>query len=267
MAMPYSSNAGTVGRWPALCAVLVGAFLAGLWSIPAGAAEVTRLGVASAMGDVLTVVVHRAEVGSRVDQNLYQTAANADPAFDDAARQVAIDGARRALPAAAAVQPVDLAGTSSDLARGWTAGGRFAPPEALKDQWQQAGLSHLLLITRWRGATALKTLNTRVGSGHLEGLGFYVDKHQKMRRHDTGETGEGFLAPFAYLQLQLINLATGEVEKTEQVTSTSTLSAARNRSGTDAWAALDPAQKVQVLQQLIRTGVGQAVPRLLGAGS
>jgi hypothetical protein len=246
----------------ALCAAL----LAGARPAPASAAEITRLGVASAMGDVLTVVVHRAEVGSRVDQNLYQAAPNPDTAFDDTARQVATDGARSALPQATAVQAADLAGASSALAKGWTEGARFAPPAALQAQWQAAGLSHLLLITRWRGATALKTLNTRVGSGHLEGLGFYVDKQQKMRRHDTGETGEGFLAPFAYLQLQLINLATGEVEKTEQITSTSTLSAARNPSGTDAWSALDPAQKVRVLQQLVRSGVGQAVPRLLGSG-
>lgn len=242
------------------------ALLAGAWWAPAAAAEITGLGVASAMGDVLTVVVHRAEVGSRVDQNLYQAAPNPDPSFDNTARQVAAEGARSALPRATLVQAVDLAGASSALARDWTDNKRFAPPAALLAQWQQAGLSHLLLVTRWRGATALKTLNTRVGSGHLEGLGFYVDKHQKMRRTDTGETGEGFLAPFAYLQLQLINLATGEVEKTEQVSSSSTLSAARNPTGTDAWSALEPAQKVRALQQLVRSGVGQAVPRLLGAG-
>ena len=38
--------------------------LAALWRAPTQAAEVTRLGVASAMGDVLTVVVRCPEVGS-----------------------------------------------------------------------------------------------------------------------------------------------------------------------------------------------------------
>ena len=96
MAMPSQTIADTVGRCRARRVFLMATVLAALGLAPAGAAEVTRLGVASAMGDVLTVVVHRAEVGSRVDQNLYQSAANADPAFDDAARLVAIDGARRA---------------------------------------------------------------------------------------------------------------------------------------------------------------------------
>ncbi len=255
-------SAGQAHRRRALAALI----LAGLWLAPAAAAEITRLGVASAMGDVLTVVVHRAEVGSRIDQNQYQALANTDPAFDDMARRVATDGARTALPRAVSVQAVDLAGAGSALARGWTEGGRFAPPPALQAQWQQAGLSHLLLITRWRGPTALKTTSARVGSGHLEGLGFYLDQHQKTRRQDTGQTGEGFLAPYAYLQLQLIDLASGEIEKTEQVSSSSTLSAARNATGTDAWTALEPAQKVRVLLQVVRSGVGQAVPRLLGTG-
>lgn len=54
------TTAFTAGRARVACTLV----LAVLWLAPAQAAEVTRLGVASAMGDVLTVVVHRPELGS-----------------------------------------------------------------------------------------------------------------------------------------------------------------------------------------------------------
>jgi len=102
-----------------------------------------------------------------------------------------------------------------------------------------------------------------MGSGYQEGLGFYVDRETRMRRSDTGEAGIGFLAPYAYMKVLLVNLATGHVEREQLISVSNTISVARNKDGFDPWETLDPAQKVAAINRLVRAELGKVVPGLL----
>jgi hypothetical protein len=109
----------------------------------------------------------------------------------------------------------------------------------------------------------LKVRKGSVGSGHLEGIGFYVDRDARMRRSDTGEVGIGFLAPYAYIKVILVNLALGEVVREHMVTASNTISAARNKEGFDPWDALDSTQKVAAINRLVRAELNKVVPAML----
>jgi hypothetical protein len=102
-----------------------------------------------------------------------------------------------------------------------------------------------------------------MGSGHLEGLGFYLDREQKLRRSDTGQLGVGFLAPYAYIKLLLIDLSSGQVEREHAIAASRTISAARNKDGFDPWQSLDAAQKLAAINGLMRGEFKKAMPELL----
>lgn len=229
--------------------------------VPARAAEVARLGVVSVMGDVLTVVTHRPETGSRVDQNQHQPVALGEQGFDRFAAQVAVEQARRALPGAE-VLALELAPREDIESGTWLQAQHFEPPAAVRARLDAAGLTHLLLLTRHRADAQLRLRRNSVGSGHLEGLGFYVDRALPVRRVDTGELGQGFLAPYAYFQVALIEVASGRVLAAEAITASASASAARGTQGLDPWEALDPAQKVAAIQRLIRGELVRAIPQV-----
>jgi hypothetical protein len=109
----------------------------------------------------------------------------------------------------------------------------------------------------------LKARKASMGSGHLEGLQLYVDRETRMRHSDTGEAGIGFLAPYAYMKLVLVNLATGAVEREKVISASNTISVARNKDGFDPWDTLDTAQKVTAINRLVRAELGKVVSGLL----
>jgi len=101
------------------------------------------------------------------------------------------------------------------------------------------------------------------GASADEGLGFYIDRELRIKRADTGELGQGVLAPFAYFKVWLIDLASGERVHEQAITASSTASVARNKNSLDPWDTLDAAQKVLALRRLIRSELDKALPKLL----
>ena len=130
---------------------------------------------------------------------------------------------------AAEVQALSYPGAHGSAA--WFEGKKFTPTADLAAALAQTSATHLLLIQAQRSPSMLKARNASLGSGYLEGLGFYIDRELKMRRSDNGQVGVGFLAPYAYIKLQLINLASGETEREQVMTASGTISAAKNPRG------------------------------------
>ncbi len=250
-------------------------FLAWLWAPCVWAEEVTirKLAVVSAMADTLTLVLHRPQVGSHLDRNTHEVLDIPDGSLDAHANQVAQQAARKALaaapptnqPTAAAAAATVVVVPFNDKQAGvsWFADGRFSPPASWAERLQQSGASHLLLMRRHRSEASLKLAAASTGSGHLEGFGFYIDKEFKVRRHDTRELGVGFLAPYAYFQVQLVDLASGQTVSEKTVHASSTVSSARNENGLDAWGALSAEQKVRALQRMTSVELTRVIPELL----
>lgn len=225
----------------------------------AAPAEPVRVLVIAALGDTIEVVQHVPETGSRLDRNQRQRVTLQGAGFDALAAQTAAHALRRL----ADITVADMvAFTPAPDAPPLISDGRFNPDEALRRHVAEAGAGQVLLLTRWRTAARLKLADHSVGSGALEGLGFYMDHQIRVRRSDTGEVGQGMLAPYAYLQATLIDATSGQVLRSEQHQGSETRSAARSPNAFDPWTAMTPEQKIESLQRLLRQGVTRIVPML-----
>ena len=236
------------------------AFAAPMWA-PAEDGPPRKYAVLSLFGDTLNIVTYQGATGSRIDQNLHQSLPVSDGAFDKAALVAAEDELKRI----DATSSVNLLATSSpELFLNQEKlfhGSRFVPPADLGAALRNSEADHLLLLTKYLGEAHLKAQNGELGSGMLEGIGFYMDPTMRMVRSDTGERTHGCLAPFLYMKISLIDLATSMVSRQEVITASRVLSAARE--GTDPWAILAASEKVDTLREMIVREVTRVVAALV----
>ncbi len=229
-------------------------------AVAAGPAP-SGLAVLSAMGDSITVVTHEPTVGSRIDRNARESIALPGAGFDKLATATVAEAMARIESLAARKLTLLAPSMASEPGR-WVQGQATLPSEGLRAQLMDMGASQLLIISPHRAPSALRTAQSSVGSGYLQGLGFYIDRQMYLRRSDTGESGRGMLAPFVYLKIELIDLATAQVVATQSTTASTSYSGARSADGNDAWAALDARQKVNALSRILRTELHRMIPAL-----
>lgn len=235
---------------------------AGLPSLAARAAEERRVLVISALGETIDVVQYAPAIGSLLDRNKHQRVTLTGAGFDALAGQLAAQALRRI----EGVRVVDvLAVTLAPDAAPLLQDERFTPDDALRRAVAEAAPTQVLLLLNWRTEARLNLRNMQAGSGKLQGLGFYIDRDIRVRRNDTGESGPGMLAPYAYLKAVLVDAGSGQVLRTETHAGSFSLSAVRAPDGIDPWQALDATQKIAALQRLIRQGVAHIVPAAMAS--
>jgi hypothetical protein len=223
-----------------------------------------RYAVLSLLSDQITIVGHDMGTGSSLDQNR-RTAIAMPGNLLDKRMVLAIDTALRR--AKVTPEPVLLfttdAGIFAHQARLLDSdAGPAGLLQVLGPVLSSAHATHLVLASKYRHDAALQMHEGKVGSGKLEGLGFYVDRSMRTHVIETGESAVGFLSAFTYFRLSLIDLASGKVLKDVPVYASTTRSAARGASG-DAWDAMTPEDKVAALDYLLRRETARVVPMLL----
>jgi hypothetical protein len=243
-------------------AAAVAAFL--LTLALAAHAEERRYAALSLLSDQLTIVTHDMGTGSSLDQNRSQAVAVPGNVLDKREVLAIDDALRRAKVAPEAVllfttDPKVFARQAHLLD---AEGGPAQLLEVLEPVLRGAHATHLVLASKYRHDAALQMYSGKVGSGKLEGLGFYVDRAMRTRIVETGESGVGFVAPFTYFRLTLIDLRTGQVVKDVPIFASDSRSAARSTSG-EAWDAMTPESKARALEQLLRQETFRAMPELL----
>ena len=220
----------------------------------------------SLVGDGFTIVFHRIETGSHIDRNERQFVDLGDPVLDNTVLEsvertvrsvrpgtkVVLLGARDPALFAAQQRSLDEAGGSSSIVA------------QVRAAALAAGATHLILVTKLRHDAMLRLGSSHTGSGKLQGLGFYLDFAKQTRRADTGERGQGFLAPYAYFKVSIVDLASGRVDGERDVVASMTRSTSRGET-THPWDAMTAEQKVGALRALIRREIARVMPELLGA--
>jgi hypothetical protein len=221
-----------------------------------------KVAVTSLIGDVITVDIYRKRVGTMIDSNLQEKLPVPTPVFDELALKTASDAVAKALPSASmATLSVAAAGSDLDPAQ-FLVDGRIAASHRLAVALRDAGFTHLLVITKQRAPARLKMADASVGSGYLQGLGFYIDNSFEMLSLDTLQRSTGFVAPYVYIKLALVDLSS-LLQTREQVINDSTVRiSAGNKEKFDAWEALTAQEKVSLLQDLIRKNVSESAPLL-----
>jgi hypothetical protein len=219
--------------------------------------------VMSLIGDKISVVGHRATVGSSIDRNRQGAMTVQGHALDDMAVLAASDAISRFDPPASIVMLASNDPTLYELQDEL-----FEPQQrsrallasAIRDPIQGQHATHLILIRKHRGDAAMRMQVQYVGSGKLEWVGFYVDPTLPTRNLETNEIGSGFLAPFAYIKVTLVDANSMAVIREQTVEESATMLTGKSLNPLDA---LTPAQKTAALRSLIVKATAGGVKAVL----
>jgi len=140
--------------------------------------------------------------------------------------------------------------------------GTAALLDAVRPVLRGVDASHLILATKYRHDARLRVDDGYVGTGQLEGLGFYVDRTYETRHVGTTATAPGYLSAFAYFKLALLDLATGQVMREVPVFASETSMGRESQTG-HPWDAMTPEQKVAALDHLLKTETPIAMRKLV----
>jgi hypothetical protein len=224
-------------------------------------------GVLSLIGDKLDIVVAVAKTGTNMDPNRHDAIDIAESVFDDTAVSAVAAAVRRIKPDA----ELSALNTRSPILfekfRTLFAvdGETMSMPDAIRSALKAQGATHLFLITKQRDDAAAQFGDGVIeGKGKLEGLGFYLDGSFETTTTTRDQSGRGFIAPFAYFNIALIDLATSKQLKKQKITASWPVSsgAAVKDIGTP-WAALSAADKVRLVNKLIDREINRVMPELL----
>lgn len=244
------------------------ALLAGLslLSGPARAAAddpARKFVVISLLGDKLQIVTQQPKTGSHLDTNGRESFELKGGVFDQAAL-AAIDAKVKQIEPKSSVFALKLAsadvlGDPSNLLDGE----RFVSPAVLAPVLKQLNASHLLLVRRHRSESKIRSLRHTQGSGMLEGIGLYLDHETVLQREETSEQHRGFLAPFTYFKVSLINLGTGKLEREKVITKGEARISDRKEAASDPWEVMNNVEKVEFLREQLKQEITTLLPDLL----
>ena len=208
----------------------------------------------SLIGDKLDIVSYQTQIGSNIERNLHEALLIKDPLFDNEAASAAGEAVRRLIPGAALVvlnsRSTALFEKQRELFEEQDSS--IALPDAIKAALKREDATYLILITKHRDGAEFAFSNRTDGSGKLEGLGYYIDNTVLTRPGEGGETGRGFLAPYVYMKVTLIDAKTSKVLGKRNVKSSQPVSGSRAIASTNPWDALTTEQKVRIIEQMIR---------------
>ena len=215
-----------------------------------------RYAVISLIGDQLTIVTHATATGSRLDNNPKQVIQAGALALDDKV----LEEVDRQMPKLVPGAEVSLLGINSQEA--YQKGEDALQVPAVKKALEQEHADRIILIRKYRGDARLNLLKQTIGSGYLQGLGFYIDDRFKTRNTETGDTGDGFIAPYAYIRMSLLDGHDLREIRTLPITASYTFTAGRASTG-KAWDAFSAREKLSIISRLTLDSVRTHLPKLL----
>ena len=220
--------------------------------------------VVSLIGDQVTVVKRRPAFGRASPNELLQIPV-ADASFDRMAMNAAEAAIQRARPGArvfqASIRDKRLFALQDGLLK--------ETPEsrdmraALRGLLASHGATHLVIVTKRRSPASFKLRDHSVGEGVLAGIGFYVDSVTPVRHVGSGEDIPGFLSPYAYLDVSVLEAGSLRSLKAGTALESRMRLTVDSKQAVRAWDALTPEEKVEALQAVIESGVARATAEAL----
>lgn len=221
--------------------------------------------IVSLIGDQFSVVSRRPDVGTRLDPNERANFPVPDAVFDRIAATAVEKGLNDVRPATpvlkASIRDPRLFAlqeklfTESDESHDMRV--------ALHDLLAKAGATHLVLVTKRRGDARFPVVTGTIGGGGpISGLGFYLDNETTMYNVKSKKEGSGFLAPFTYVMVSLIDLPSMRVLKSKQALE-SLMWLPAEKDVDRSWDALSAKEKVDALDLLIRRSVATGMTGML----
>ena len=227
-----------------------------------------RYAVLSAIGDQLTLVFFQRGVGSNIDQNVRKEVPIKDATLDNFALLAVDDAIRRrhpkASPALMSSRDAALLTPKEPSPDSPAETAQLLAP--VKEMLQKTQAARLILVSKARADAHFAVSEGFVGSGKVAGLGFYIDQEMRVQLVESGERDVGFIAPYAYLSVSLIDVPSLTVIRRKLVTESTLVATAEAKGAVRPWDAMTPQQKIDAIERLIRQGIDRALPDLLSAG-
>lgn len=217
----------------------------------------------SLVGDKLDIVTYQPQIGSRLDNNSHTPLELSADELDMAALRAIGQSLHTAAPGAAvALLAASTPDSFADQSRIFS-GNHVTLPAEIDAAVHREGATMLILVTKHRGEARLKLRDSFVGSGMLDGLGYYLDTNKGIRNYDNNVRSTGFLAPYVYADVSLIDLATSSVVRRTSIMSGYVIGTSNGNQAVHPWEALSNAEKVDRLKALLTRELRTTVPALI----
>jgi len=231
---------------------------------PAAAAEDSGrvYAVVTLIGDALRIVGDEPTTGTKIGRNAVEVVPLTFDVLEVAALKAATDAVLQA-DASARAAPLKITDPAIYAKQDeFFDGTRATLPEGILKPLRGSPVTHLLLVTRYRADARMDTGLLRLGNGKVEGVGYYLDREFRLRLIGTNEVTVGYLAPYVYMRVSVIDLATSTVEHT-QISTTGKVLTASGTGTADPWTILDSAGKIMALRNMINEQLEATVPRVV----
>ena len=225
------------------------------------AAEGRKYAAMSLLGDRMEIVTAHMQTGSLIDTNSRETVTLPDASIDrfvlrNINRIVADGNPANRVTMVVASDPSLYAAQEKMLD---SDAGPDTLLSAVKAAATAQNATHLILVTKYRHDALLRELHKSVGKGHLTGIGYYLNNGGGGRRG----RGFGFIAPYAYFRISIVDLATMKVLKEDTCLGSAVRGAGRTGEVVTPWESMNDEAKVRLLQMTIRRELDRVLPALL----
>jgi hypothetical protein len=216
-----------------------------------------RYAVISLIGDRMQLAYARAVDGQPVDRIERRYIPLDDSSIDRATLLAANEQVKQLKPGS---EPVLLQAFERNYFD--VSAGTGAIVEWIRQLAKDKRVTHAIIVSKiqYEGVPAVQ--KAFVGGGTLEGVGFFVGREAAPAGLDPNAAGPGFLAPFAYFRVSLVDLKTGQVVREEKGLASTMLSATATDTG-NPWDTLSGQQKVETLIELVRKELAIVLPKVL----
>ena len=228
----------------------------------AGAAQAQeKYAVISLIGDKMQLAYARAVPGQPVDGIERRYIPLDDTSIDRAALLAANEQIRKLKPGADPVLLQAFERSYFDVSAG-----TGAVIEWVRQLAKDKKVTHAVIITKlmYEGIPDLQ--KPFVGNRTLEGVGFFVGRTPPPPGADPASAGPGFLSPFAYFLVSVVDLRSGQTLREERGLASDSISATSTDTG-NPWDALNGQQKINKLIDLVSREIAIVMPKVLGAKS
>jgi hypothetical protein len=233
------------------------AVVAVLLSFAALDAHAQRYAIISLIGDRMQLAYARGVDGQPVDRIERRYIPLDDSAIDRATLLAANEQVKRLKPGSEPVLLQAFERSYFDVSAG-----TGAIIEWIRELAKDKRVTHAIIVTKMQYEGVPAVQKAFVGGGTLEGVGFFVGREPAPPGMDPNAGGPGFLAPFAYFRVSLVELASGRVVREEKGLASTMLSATATDTG-NPWDTLSGQQKLETLMQLVRKELVIVMPKVL----
>ncbi|QJR13073.1 hypothetical protein DSM104443_04167 [Usitatibacter rugosus] len=242
-------------------------FTAAAAQSPVAPPVATKVAALSLIGDRLLVVGSTISTGSRIDKNAKTILPLATDEIDVATVLAFEKRANAVRPQLEVVLLRAKDPSIHQLQDDVVAGKRDFREllSAVAPLARRAGATHLVLFAKSRGETKIDMGDGSIGTGYVDGVGFYVDRWLRKQQTHEGEAEVGILAPFAYFKAVVVDLDGLKIIGEEISHQAKALYPAANvREARDPWDYLSATEKVAALKTLSDQGVDRIAAKVLG---